>query len=468
MVSVRAIVAAVNVMYPVVRWVAHQCATWFYRHHEILNASAVPETGATLLVASHGNDLLDIILTFLVTKRRVLFVANIAAADSLMVRWIYSQIGVIPISRMRDARAMMARGEDAPALNARAFIRVTEAFKAGECVAIFPEGVVNDLPHLAPMRTGAAKMALDAMASGEVKNLTLVSVGYQYENSQTPRTDCISVFGQPVHVANWQPVHTGKAVSEFTRAIKDQLQSLTRNAATHKDAEKLNAIGAAIGATICTPLRSPLACSHDGQLLLTNARSHHGLFVAASAASPNSEIALESAASELTGRLALFGAKPWSAFDHAIALKAAGDNSVSIEFPSALSLTLLAPIAVVGWIWHAIPIRAVCAQGIRFAPRPVEVAARTIAPGIYLIALWYVTIPLALLVAGISPWLVLLLFLVQPRLGVVALRWRDDFRTKLLISRVQRAPIATRQEILSAANKLRRLWGELQAAVTSA
>ena len=129
---------------------------------------------------------------------------------------------------------------------------------------------------------------------------------------------------------------------------------------------------------------------------------------------------------------------------------------------------MVAPIAVVGWIWHAIPIRAVCAQGIRFAPRPVEVAARTIAPGIYLIALWYVTIPLALLVAGISPWLVLLLFLVQPRLGVVALRWRDDFRTKLLISRVQRAPIATRQEILSAANKLRRLWGELQAAVTSA
>ncbi|MEP6766259.1 MAG: 1-acyl-sn-glycerol-3-phosphate acyltransferase [Gemmatimonadaceae bacterium] len=430
---------------------------WFYRHNEILNAGAIPEAGATLLVASHGNDLPDILLTFLTTKRRVRFIANVAAADSIIVQWVYSGIGVIPIARTRDARAAIARGEDVIALNNRAFESVTDAFRRGECVAIFPEGVVNDFPHLSPMRTGAARMALDAITAG-IPNLSVVAIGHQYEDPQIPRTDHVTVVGAPIHAENWRANNPLKAVSEFTRAIKDELQELTRNAATYSDAAKLNGIAAAIGAVTSSASKSPLACSHAAQIAITNARSRHGLFVAASDTSPPAEIALENAANALTNRLSKFGVMPRSAWDHAMALEAAGDDAISINLPGVAGIALLAPVAIAGWLWHAIPIWACRAQGERLAPLPVEVAARTIVPGLYLIALWYVTIPLVLLFAGITPWLVLLLFLVQPRLGDVALRWRDDLRTRLIISRVQRAPTVERQGIISDANELRRLW----------
>ncbi|MDQ6610963.1 MAG: 1-acyl-sn-glycerol-3-phosphate acyltransferase [Gemmatimonadota bacterium] len=463
-------------MYFFIYWLAARSARWFYRHREIAGAGLIPESGATMLVASHGNDLPDILLTLLVTGRRVRFVANIAAANSIIGRFVYETIGVIPIARLRDARAMITRGEDVAALNARAFVQVSEALQRGECVAIFPEGIVNDLPHLSPIQTGAARMALDAAAAfasaatggSAAQSLSLVAIGFQYENSQQWRTDCISVVGTPMRVDQWKPMHAEKAASEFTRVIQSQLQQVTRNAATPADARALNSVAAAVGAVTCNATRSALAASHDAQLLLTNARSANGLFVAASNTSSAAEFILEQAAGALTNRLVAFRASPWSSIDHAVALKAAGHADVSVSFASVARLLVLAPVALTGWLYHAVPFWAAHAQGRRFAPRPVEVAARTIMPGLYLIALWYVTIPLALLLAGISPWLVLTLLLCQPWLGDVALQWRDGVRERFLILRVRRAPLTERLQIISAANELRRLWHALHGAARAA
>ncbi|MEO7360990.1 MAG: 1-acyl-sn-glycerol-3-phosphate acyltransferase, partial [Gemmatimonadaceae bacterium] len=173
-------------LHPIIRWLARRAIRWFYRDAEILNAAAIPSEGATLIVASHGNDLTDILMTFLLSKRDILFVANMAAADSPIVRWTYAGLGVIPVSRVRDARALKARGEDVGVINTNAFLRVVDALKTGHAVAIFPEGNVNDAPHLGPLRSGAAKMALQAVDSGV--DLTMIAVGYQYESPTTPRS----------------------------------------------------------------------------------------------------------------------------------------------------------------------------------------------------------------------------------------------------------------------------------------
>ena len=89
-------------------------------------------------------------------------------------------------------------------------------------------------------------------------------------------------------------------------------------------------------------------------------------------------------------------------------------------------------------------------------------------PGLYLIALWYVTIPVGLLFLGFSLWLVAPLFVAQPRLGDFALSWRDDIRSWKLTSRVQRAPISERQALLTRADELRRVWRVLEEIVVGA
>ena len=540
-------------VYSVVRWFARRAIRWFYGDTATLNANAIPKSGATLIVASHGADLPDILLTFLATKRRIRFVANVSAADSWFAQFILARLSVIPISRVRDARALKARGEDAAALNVRAFQKVNAALLHGECVAIFPEGVVNDFPHLAPMRTGAARMALDAIVSRELTNLTMVAVGYQFEQSQQRRSGCLTVVGEPFRVHGWKPLHATTPISEFTRVIKNQLQLVTRNSATQTDANRLSEIVAAVAAatngttntthtttngattkaatntttgtattaSICTTTdrstnatadqatntsvnssaskaiaiakSSILADAHRIQLLVTKIRSPHGLFVA----TPRADLMLaegakqpamtqqssvpaevrdaqallldvERVALQMTDIVSSFGARPWSASDHALALQSAGDTSIAIGKPNLLRIIALAPLALLGWLWHVLPFWACRAQGKRFAPRPIEVAARTIVPGLYLIALWYVTIPVGLLFLGFSLWLVAPLFVAQPRLGDFALSWRDDIRSWKLTSRVQRAPISERQALLACADELRRGWRAFEEIVVGA
>ena len=407
---------------------------------------------------SHGNDLPDILLTFLASDRDLLFVANIAAADSPAVRWTYAGLGVIPVSRVRDARALKARGEDASAINANAFVRVVDALKLGHVVAIFPEGVVSDYPRLGALRSGAAKMALQAVDEGVA--LTMIPIGYQYECAPAPRSGALCVVGEPIAVEKWQARNPAKRITEFTQFMAERLCDVTRNARTQDDASVLATIAAAAGAALSAPDENPMIAAHTVQRALSRLSAADETFVEnaiASAAIEHCEIMRQFefdvlALSDATRR---FGARSWSARDQADVLQAASDDSVSQRRVNVLvlSLLLLLPVAAIGWLWHAIPWWASHALGKRLAPRPVEIAALTLVPGLYIMVLWYVSMPLLLLALGMSPLLVVPLFILQARLGDQSMAWRDRVRTWRLSNRVRAASAAERHTIrlLSAA-----------------
>ena len=446
-------------LHPVVRWLARRAIRWFYGKAEWVNAEAIPASGPTLLVVSHGNDLPDILQTFLATDRDILFVANISAADFPPVRWTYAGLGVIPVSRVRDARALKARGEDANALNANAFVRVIEALKQGHCVAIFPEGVVPDFPRLGALRSGAAKMALQAIDSG-VTSLQMVPIGYQYERAPEPRSGALCMVGNPVRVAEWNAEEPTKRVTEFTDFIRDALQSLTRNARTERDVAVLATVSAVVGAAISSNTTSPIAAAHQAQRALSKLSAADGIFVADSVAPSAIEwreplFKLQQAALELSHVTATFGARSWSARDQADVLNAAGDTNVAARSISSVMLLLTAPLAVVGWLWHAVPWFASYAIAKKFAPRNAEFAAIVLVPGLYIVVVWYLFVPALLLMSGVTPWLALFLFLVQPRLGDFALGWRDWWRRWRLMSRVRAASSDQRYAIRTLGASLR-------------
>ena len=412
-------------------------------------------------MASHGNDLPDILLTFLASDRDLLFVANIAAADSPAVRWTYEGLGVIPVSRVRDARALKARGEDAGAVNANAFVRVVDALKQGHVVAIFPEGVVSDHPRLGALRTGAAKMALQAVDQGVP--LTMVPIGFQYECAHEPRSGALCVVGSAIAVERWKPENLAKRTTEFTSLICEALREVTRNARTQRDAEVLASIAAAAGAALSSHNENPMVAAHQVQRTLSRVSAADEIFVADSVAPAaiNQRVAIEQFQSDalaLSNATAKLGARRWSARDIAEVLSTAGDDPTAHRKMDVLSLLVLAPVAAIGWLWHAIPWWASHALAKRLAPRPVEVAALTLVPGLYVMVLWYVSVPLLLLAFGISPLLVLSLFVLQPRLGDQAIVWRDRWRTRRMCKRVRSAAMAERVKIRSLAAAVVDSW----------
>ncbi|MEZ5140759.1 MAG: 1-acyl-sn-glycerol-3-phosphate acyltransferase [Acidimicrobiales bacterium] len=85
-------------------------------------------------------------------------------------------VGVLPVHRTVDG------GGD----NAGTFRSVIAELHHGHAVAIFPEGTTHDDQRLAPVRTGAARLALDAAADGV--DLAIVPVGITFEDKVALRS----------------------------------------------------------------------------------------------------------------------------------------------------------------------------------------------------------------------------------------------------------------------------------------
>ena len=64
--------------------------------------------------------------------------------------------------------------------NTETFRAVWTALAAGKAICLFPEGPSHDHGHLAPLRTGAARITLSAGRAGEP--VTVVPVGLNFEH----------------------------------------------------------------------------------------------------------------------------------------------------------------------------------------------------------------------------------------------------------------------------------------------
>ena len=160
-----------------VRWwlsgiVAHAVTFLLFTGFEVVGAS-VDHRGPRLIVANHLSGLLDAV----VVTRTVGGLPNILARSTLFTnvfaKAALRSLGVIPLYRRSD-HADTAKNESS-------FRDVTKALVKGRTVLIFPEGHQTDQQALQEIRTGAARMALEAIDAG-ASNLAIIPIGITYED----------------------------------------------------------------------------------------------------------------------------------------------------------------------------------------------------------------------------------------------------------------------------------------------
>lgn len=174
---------------PAVRRLAAFGSRLVYRDIEVVERGR-PPTGPVLAVSSHFGGVADAMLLIALSERFPRIVARdliwrYPVAGSLM-RWI----GAIPVRRRADSGDGTARNEDM-------FAACHEALRAGDVVLIFPEGVTQEDPHLGPIRTGAARIALGARAAG-VRGIEVLPIGVHYEDRAAFRSRVLVSFGEPI------------------------------------------------------------------------------------------------------------------------------------------------------------------------------------------------------------------------------------------------------------------------------
>jgi glycerol-3-phosphate O-acyltransferase / dihydroxyacetone phosphate acyltransferase len=140
----------------------------------------VPAEGPLLLVANHPNSLLDPALVSTAARRPVRFLAKAPLFSVPVIGWLVRGAGSIPVFRRQDEPALMTQ-------NADAFRAAYDALVSGSAIGIFPEGVSHDEPSITPLRTGAARIALES-ATRLGGAFPIVPVGLIFREKETFRS----------------------------------------------------------------------------------------------------------------------------------------------------------------------------------------------------------------------------------------------------------------------------------------
>lgn len=450
------------------RWSARRALRWFYRETAVVRMGMVPSTGPVLFIGNHPNDLPDVLLGLQACPRHVRYLATIAAGAGGAAGKGYEAMGVIPVTRVRDARKMRAMGVDMAAVNAEAGRRMAQAFSHGHVVGVFPQGGVHDAPQIGRLRTGVAMMALEALDNGSVFDVTVVPFGIQYEAARTSGSDAMAVVGRGWSLRGWRDERLANGCEAGVSALTDQLRTallaVTRNAPdweSRTECDELVAAVAAVQPPATSAAQAPLLeraarLVPVAEPLVANRRSD--------AATPHAG-RVHTFVSELSHLVHEAGGIRTSARDHARVLQGAG-VAAEARLTPLWALLLMTPAALLGWLTHGPIFWVVWRLAHRFAKARADVVARAFVPGLQVVAAWYVLLTIvavaALVLAGEATWLtivVLLLLVTQlPTAADVAVAWRDGWRGRALVWRVQRWPAARRAELVRVAEALRAEW----------
>jgi 1-acyl-sn-glycerol-3-phosphate acyltransferase len=182
------------------RWLVRRLVRFYYPTIEVTGRESIPFTGPVLIAANHSNSLIDPVMIGIAANRPVHFLAKAPLFKIPIVGTLLRAFGMIPAFRAQDDAQQVSRNLDSLALAAAELAR-------GQAVGVFPEGKSHDAPHVEQVKSGAARIAVQAMVriresgDGPEASLRVVPLGINFERKERFRSSVWIQVGQPIDVA---------------------------------------------------------------------------------------------------------------------------------------------------------------------------------------------------------------------------------------------------------------------------
>jgi 1-acyl-sn-glycerol-3-phosphate acyltransferase len=204
----------------------------FFREVEVVGAERVPPGRPLVLVANHVNGLIDPLLLLAPLPVQPQLLAKSTLWNIAPLRPFLRLAGAIPVYRRQD------EGVD-PSKNAETFARAAEVLGKGGVIGLFPEGKSHSQPALQPLKTGAARIVLQAERQFPGLGARVVPVGLLFDAKEAFRSRALVQVGEPINPAPETAMQESDplaAVRSLTGRIDDALQEVTLNYETWEDA----------------------------------------------------------------------------------------------------------------------------------------------------------------------------------------------------------------------------------------
>lgn len=333
--------------------------------------------------------------------------------EQALVGTVLRGLGGLPVYRKEDDAALTH-------LNERTFDAAIEALREGGAVQIYPEGRSHSEPSMSPLRTGAARIALMAEErSGWTLGVRVQPVGLTYVKKTTFRGRVIAAFGEPVEVASFREEYERdprEAGRRLTALIQERLEGLTLNFEHPEDQEVVDV------AERVYAREKRLASAREREPMAERLPRLHRFAAGLRwlrATDPERFEALSQEVRRYMRLLTLFGAREGD-----VPRRYRMGPVLWYSATQLLMLTLVLPVAVMGFALWLVPAKVSEWAVPRFRPKLDQVATYKVGTALVGFPLW-----LALLVG--AAWLTwglrvaLVVLAVVPVTGLAAIAWRD-------------------------------------------
>jgi 1-acyl-sn-glycerol-3-phosphate acyltransferase len=193
----------------------------YFQRIEVTGLEHVPRDTPVIFVLNHPNALVDPVFLLCLAPRRISFLAKAPLFRMPVISYLVKAFDSLPVYRRQD------EGEDV-SKNQETFVAARKLLARGGTIGICPEGVSHDEPGLRPIKTGAARISLAAVSTGEVSNLKIVPAGLYYTSKTSFRSDALLYFGVPIGVEPVELEPDGTPPREAVRELSSKIERALR------------------------------------------------------------------------------------------------------------------------------------------------------------------------------------------------------------------------------------------------
>lgn len=207
-------------LYGLLKFALSYATRKYFVQVNILNEENIPQDKPVLLLPNHRSAFMDPIVIASQIKRTTYFLVRGESFGNPTMVKIFNRLKMIPIYRREHDPDKIGQNKDI-------FKYCHQLMERNGCLMIFPEGICQTKYLLAPLKAGAARIALEAEAKNNFElDIHVIPVGINYSNPHRFRGNLTIDIGDPITLKKYESQYETDAwetVNVLTKAIETEL-----------------------------------------------------------------------------------------------------------------------------------------------------------------------------------------------------------------------------------------------------